>query len=510
MFFKISRFAAILTITMITAACSLLPAGQSRNAPSGLSGATPTPIPTPIVPTKPVYTVQRGLVEKVVQFGGRVAPVVEEELFFRISGRVRNIYIKRNDFVKAGQVLADLEIDDLERELASAMLDLERAEQELAEAELAHADDLARARLELAKAQGELAEAERERNDNLEEARINLTKKELELAKAQSINPNPAQIKAEADLASARIAVQQAQAEYDKIAFADDVGASSQAEALQQATLALEKAQADYELAIQEIAAYDYDLALLSQEVALAQLELQQLQAAGQHADLRADVDLAQLQVNILERGVDPLFKNNVARNQLNVEKLRASIANGQLIAPFDGQVLSISLAEGREAVAFKPSAIVADVSALEITADLRESQLRDLQENMPAEVSLSSRPGEILHGVIRRLPYPYGGGGRSDSLEEEDKSTRIGMEKTLEEIGLDLGDLVRVEVVVEREDNVLWLPPQAIRTFDGRKFVVVQDGELQRRVDVKIGVEGEDRVEIEEGLTEGQVVVGL
>jgi multidrug efflux pump subunit AcrA (membrane-fusion protein) len=94
--------------------------------------------------------------------------------------------------------------------------------------------------------------------------------------------------------------------------------------------------------------------------------------------------------------------------------------------------------------------------------------------------------------------------------LEEADKSTRISLEKTPEEFGLELGDLVRVEVVVERQDTVLWLPPQAIRTFDGRKFVVVQDGELQRRVDVKIGVEGEDRVEIEEGLAEGQVVVGL
>jgi multidrug efflux pump subunit AcrA (membrane-fusion protein) len=56
----------------------------------------------------------------------------------------------------------------------------------------------------------------------------------------------------------------------------------------------------------------------------------------------------------------------------------------------------------------------------------------------------------------------------------------------------------------------VLWLPPQAIRTFEGRKFVVVQEGDAQRRVDVKIGVEGEDRVEIVEGLNEGQVVVGL
>ena len=56
-----------------------------------------------------------------------MAPVREEELFFRTNGWVRNVYIERDDFVEAGQVLADLEIDDLERELASKLLDLERA-----------------------------------------------------------------------------------------------------------------------------------------------------------------------------------------------------------------------------------------------------------------------------------------------------------------------------------------------------------------------------------------------
>jgi multidrug efflux pump subunit AcrA (membrane-fusion protein) len=63
--------------------------------------------------------------------------------------------------------------------------------------------------------------------------------------------------------------------------------------------------------------------------------------------------------------------------------------------------------------------------------------------------------------------------------------------------------------VVLERKDDVLWLPPQAIRTFEGRRFVVVQEGDAQIRVDVKVGIESEDRVEIEEGLSEGQVVIG-
>ncbi len=69
---------------------------------------------------------------------------------------------------------------------------------------------------------------------------------------------------------------------------------------------------------------------------------------------------------------------------------------------------------------------------------------------------------------------------------------------------------MMRIEVVLERKDDVLWLPPQAIRIFDGRKFVVVQSGEVQQRGDVKIGIEGEDRVEIEEGLTRDQIVIGL
>jgi multidrug efflux pump subunit AcrA (membrane-fusion protein) len=64
------------------------------------------------------------------------------------------------------------------------------------------------------------------------------------------------------------------------------------------------------------------------------------------------------------------------------------------------------------------------------------------------------------------------------------------------------------VLVILEKRENVLWLPPQAIRNFEGRSFVLVQDGNLQKRVDVKIGLMGEDRYEIQDGLAEGQTVV--
>jgi multidrug efflux pump subunit AcrA (membrane-fusion protein) len=134
---------------------------------------------------------------------------------------------------------------------------------------------------------------------------------------------------------------------------------------------------------------------------------------------------------------------------------------------------------------------------------------MNELEEGMPVTCMIADRPGVEIKGHIRRLPYPYGGGGRVSDVEAEDESTRVALETLASAPGLEVGDLVRVTVVLERKADVLWLPPQAIRTFEGREFVVVREGEGQRRVDIKVGIESEDRVEIEEGLTEGQIVIG-
>ena len=120
-----------------------------------------------------------------------------------------------------------------------------------------------------------------------------------------------------------------------------------------------------------------------------------------------------------------------------------------------------------------------------------------------------AERPGDDVAAVVRRLPYPYGGGGRSQGAGQEDKSTRVSLDVEFGQTGFSLGDLVRVTVVLEARPDVLWLPPQAIRTFEGRRFVVVQDEGGQRRVDVSVGIQGDDRVEIKEGLSEGDIIVG-
>ena len=61
----------------------------------------------------------------------------------------------------------------------------------------------------------------------------------------------------------------------------------------------------------------------------------------------------------------------------------------------------------------------------------------------------------------------------------------------------------------LEQHQNVLWLPPAAVREFNGRHFVVILEDRTQKRIDVSIGLQNEDQLEIESGLSEGQVVIG-
>jgi len=247
---------------------------------------------------------------------------------------------------------------------------------------------------------------------------------------------------------------------------------------------------------------------LLGLDVLWAQQKLDKLKEDEEGDPLLAiEMQRAQQQLDWLKEGVDPVLVNEVNQAQLALERLQAQVADAQIVAPMDGQVLSLSLYAGRPADAFKPVIVVADPLAIEVSADLSSSQLQEMIEEQEAVVSLRAYPGQTWHGIVRRLPYPYGSGGSTEGLAGADKSTRISLEGDLSD--LQLGDLARVIIVLEEKYDSLWLPPAAIRTFQGRKFVIVQDVDRQRRVDVTIGIESDDRVEILEGLEEGQIVVG-
>jgi RND family efflux transporter MFP subunit len=482
---KIKFVGILFGVFMLVSACS---STQTEEL------ATPTPIPTPIVPTKPTYEVKMGEITHVLQFNARIAPTTEKELFFRTNGRIRNIYVEKGDSVTEGQIIADLEIlDNLERQYQSDKLALRRAE--------IHAEN-AQYSLELFKFNYE--------SKDLQEASAHLEVAEAEKAVADAqrvynITQSTAS-QADIDAAYAQMVIAEEALEEAREAFEPYENKPEDNLLRAQFQSRLSAAQQRYDATVRNYNGMISTGSIYDQTVAAARLANEEARLID--AQRKLDLVLSglgfQQELALKENEVE-LAQITLQEAEIGIQDLEQTIADAQLIAPFDGTVLSLGVSDGKGVEAYNIYAVVADLTSIEIAADLSGSDLTDLEEGMAVTAVLAARPGDEYNGVIRRLPYL----GVSTSGEDEDKTTRITLDINPQDADLEVGDLMRVTVILEYKENVLWLPPQAIRTFEGREFVVVQEGEYQARVDVKIGIEAEDRVEILEGLEEGDVVIG-
>lgn len=448
---RLSAFLSLLILSGIV----LLPLGCASKSPSASSsssqsGPTPTPIPTSIVPSNPTYTVQRGDVVRLLQISGRAAPVREDELFFRANGYVETVYARRNDAVKAGDMLAELEVNDLKNQITQVEAELTAVQMNNAR-RIAEADADVRAReLNLAKLQASKSDSQ------ILSARFNLERAQENLVNAQTEYRESLERTWETEDARKRYA-----------------------EGVRDAQQNLELAQAYYNDALRGRERLTYDIELAQQ-----------------------DLDLALMRRTEIETGVD------ITRTLLGLQRLQGQLTDARIVAPFDGIILSTSIIAGSQVQGYKSVMVIADPSELEITADLQDTEMSELTEGIALLAEVVNRPGEQIPGVIVRLPYPYGSGGTIVGVQDKDKATHITLEKDIIALGMRVGDRVRITVELERAENTLWLPPQAVRTFEGRTFVVVQEAGGQRRLDVGIGIRSDERLEIIAGLSEGQVVI--
>jgi len=249
----------------------------------------------------------------------------------------------------------------------------------------------------------------------------------------------------------------------------------------------------------------------LQRQVALQQLNLQRVQIYADIAQLNYDFFLDTTptwtkgydkQVAIQKYELE-LANITIQEASLGLDELQHVISDTLLLAPVDGEMISLDVGEGVEVQAFKSIGVVADITRLEVSADVNSEITNKIAVGMEATIGPVSGMGSEFSGSIRRMPFDLRstGGG-------EDRAVRVALNGSAAGAGYKLGNFVKVTVILQRKEDTLWVPPQAIRTFEGRQFVVLQDGSAQRRVDVKLGILGEDRVEILSGLTEGQIVV--
>lgn len=225
-----------------------------------------------------------------------------------------------------------------------------------------------------------------------------------------------------------------------------------------------------------------------------------------------------ELEMKELLRTKDDMDPVDFEQRMIGFEEARQALTDLQeeidkavLTAPFSGTVVSVAVQEGASIKAYDTIAVIADPSRLIVAATLSKEDLEKVAMGMEAQVDINN--AGKLTGKITQLPQPAtendgSGQGQGTPPLRMDQYLLVQVEKLPKTATR--GTPLSVSVIVNRKVDALVIPLAALRTIGARTYVqVVEADGSKREVDVEAGQQTSTDVEILQGLTLGQKVVG-
>lgn len=206
----------------------------------------------------------------------------------------------------------------------------------------------------------------------------------------------------------------------------------------------------------------------------------------------------------ISQRTVDESAANlDVALAKLALAQ--ATAARLKIVAPFDGiagiRAVNVGdyLKDGTDMVN------VEDIDVVYVDYRLPERFQTQVKKGQKAVVEIDALPGRTFEAQLQAIDPLIDANGRSiavrATIDNRQQLLRPGM-------------FARVSTVFGERERALVIPEEAIVPQGGRQFVIKvlngaeKDSQLSKRVEVKVGIRRPGRVEILDGLSEGDTVV--
>ena len=260
---------------------------------------------------------------------------------------------------------------------------------------------------------------------------------------------------------------------------------------LMQLTDAYAQAQVDQKTAQRELdrSRKAYELGAYSELQALrTQDALDKANSALEQAKKSLDVQPDQNRFDVQSK------KAQLARQQVTATDLARQVDALNLLSPVDGQVGQLQVAD--RAYVAKDAALlsVVDLTSLEVEIQVPESFARDLAPGMNAELTGNGgRWQGILGGVS---PEVVGG--------QVVARVRFAAEKPT---GLRQNQRLSVRILIDRRDKVLMVDRGSFVDQDAGHVYVVRD-DIATRQPIRLGASSISKVEILDGLAEGDRIV--
>lgn len=430
------------------------------------------------------YIVAKANIEQSVELSGKVETSDRADLGFASSGRVERIYVKNNEKVATGRVLAQLEIGDL-----LADLKIKQANSQTSDIDLQAAKD-------------ELSKVTKQQDTKVANAFRTMLSEGLELEpSSSSYDVEPPTLGGLYDGVPGQY----------KIRIKRENATSNDFEVL---TFNLENSvrQIDEEgktplgtkgLYISfggvDLDSYDDTVWFLDIPNKASASYLPNLNAYNEAKNTR---DLA---IKDAQSAYDKLLAEDGGGSsvaQAEIQKINAEIRKNTIYAPFSGIVTNIEKEVGENASTGETIISILGEEKLEVVLQVSELDVSKLIPGMSIKVTLDAFPGEDFYGTLKTVnskETTIDGVPVYEAFVELSSSERI---KT--------GMSASGSVVLDKRENVLVIPSYFVKKVDGKDFVEIAD-EKGKTTDkeVTLGLVGSDNmVEVLSGLTEGEKIV--
>lgn len=226
------------------------------------------------------------------------------------------------------------------------------------------------------------------------------------------------------------------------------------------------------------------------------------LQSATQ--DLKTEQDeLARIE-QLVESGAIPRDQLDLARAKhkralAQLEKMKESSDDYDVVAPWDGLVSKVAVADGNYVVPRTVMVEIFDPESLIVRTAVPEAYSQDLSCGMEVTVTLDAYNGKSFRGKISRV-YP--------DLDRRMR-TRTAEVEVMSRPALAPGMFARLNLRLKTVTDAVVVPSEAVIVTPKGLLVayVIQDGKaLQRKV--RIGVEAKGKLQILDGINAGDKLV--
>ncbi len=386
------------------------------------NGGTETQTQAPDI-SRQTAVVKRGSLQITMEGTGNIAAPREASLSFPASGMVKEVLVKQSDHVKAGQPLARQDTSLLE-------LKVEQAEANLRSAQAQFDDLMSRPTAEdIASAKAAYYTALKQYDTLLRSP----SAEEIAIAKA--------------NIEKAKIALQKAQADYDKVAYKPNAAMLPQAQNLQNATIDYEKAQAQYKQATEKPS---------DEEIAAAKANLEKAKA---HLE---DVTNGPSQKEIAAQ------QAAVEQAKVNLASAKQNLENATLKAPFDGTVVAVDVEPGEHIGANKAVVVLDDLAHMQATLYIDETDVGQVAVGQKVLLTLDAFPDAEIAGKVSEI-----------AIEPHVQSGVVLYPVTVDLDGPSVpvrpGMTCDGEIVAQSKENVLLVPLKALHSFGNRTIVFVK-----------------------------------